>query len=271
MSKSDRKKKRQSRQYAKPSAPRRLVGANDNAPAPANDDGPVIVGGIRLNPALAKTFREAEANLASADKAKQREGAQAMIELEQALASETDARHMKRVRAEIAALERARGGALVTEQARDQRGETGERYRVQRDGLATLLSVGSITTAQHAAGLRFRTDYEMLDPERGLTPPALDQTRKAGRGGDTFAAKRKEVEERVRDLEASIQSADRTCKGALGRSDVERTGRAVWAIREVAGKGSSLRGLSNSGSVIAATGEALRLALDHAAIAYGLD
>ncbi|MNR04032.1 hypothetical protein D3C85_1199600 [compost metagenome] len=143
--------------------------------------------------------------------------------------------------------------------------------RASRDGLETLLTAGSITRTQHAAGLRYRDDYELLDPEKGLTPPSIDQARKITRGGDGFAQKRREREEFVRDLEAMIQEEDRTFRGALGRSDVERVGRAVWALREIAGKGANLVSLSRSGSVQVRTSEALLVALDCAAIAYGLE
>lgn len=75
----------------------------------------------------------------------------------------------------------------------------------------------------------------------------------------------------MRDLEAMIQEEDRTFRGALGKSDVERLGRAVWALREVAGKGSNLLSLTSSGSARQATVTALFTALDCAAIAYGLE
>ncbi|WBT04831.1 hypothetical protein PFY01_09185 [Brevundimonas vesicularis] len=156
----------------------------------------------------------------------------------------------------------------VTVKASD--GTSSKTKRVHRDGLETLLTTNSISRTQHSAGLRYRADYELLDPENGLTPPALDQTRNIVRGGDGFAQKRREREEFVRDLEAMIQAEDPTFRGALGRSDVERIGRAVWALREVGGKGSNLRALTNSGSVIARTTNALCAALDCAAIAYEL-
>jgi len=271
MSKSDRQKKRAQRRRQGPSAPR-VIGANDNAPRPANDNSePVVIGGITLSPRQAATYRAALANLASDDLSHRREGGQALIELEAELTAELDARHMIAVKAEIAALERARGGTLRVEKARDRRGEDGEQLRVSRDGLETLLTAKSITTIQHAAGLRYRADYELLDPEKGLTPPTIDQTRKIVRGGDGFAAKRREREEFVRDLEAIIQDEDRTFRGPNGRTPVERLGLAVVTLREVAGKGSNIAALSHSGSERVRMADALRLGLDCAAIAYGLE
>lgn len=191
-----------------------------------------------------------------------------MLRLEAEIAG---AHHTARVANDIAetvALENLRGSDIETS---DRKEHEGRKRIASRDGLETLLTSHSITTTQHAAGLRFRTDYELLDPEKGLTPPAIDQTRKITRGGEGWAAKRAERELFVRDLERMIQAEDRTFRGANGRTAVERTGRAVWALREIAGKGSNLRSLSNSGSVQKATSDALILGLDCAAIAYGLD
>jgi len=145
--------------------------------------------------------------------------------------------------------------------------------RASRDGLETLLTAGSIDRTQHAAGLRYRADYELLDPERGLTPPDLNPHNrgKVVRGGEGFADKRRQREEFVRDLEAMIQEEDRTFRGSLGRTDVERLGRAVWALREVAGKGNSLLALTSSGSLRTVISQALLVGLDCAAIAYGLE
>lgn len=290
MSKTDRAKKRIRKvRYQKPSAPR-VIGANDNFPRAANDDfEPAMVGGITLGHSLSLAFRKAEADCLAVllddagepvrlrngdpapDLARRREGHSAMLQIEQALAAQHDAARMKAVRAEIAELERRRGGELKIERARDKRGEDGERLKVARDGLETLLTAGSITRTQHAAGLLFRADYEMLDPEKGLTPPAIDQSRNIVRGGEGFAAKRQEREAFVRDLEAMIQAEDRTFRGALGRTEVERVGRAVWALRQVAGKGANLVSLTGSGSGRAAISTGLLVALDCAAIAYGLD
>jgi hypothetical protein len=264
MSKADRRKKRQ--RYAKPSLPR-VIGANDNI-AVANDNmAPVMIRGVRLTDNQAIRFVDAEAKIANPDLAIQRVGHR-MLE---ALDREIDTRLADRAAAEgleeLRGLEALRGLTIGASKHEASKGAP----RASRDGLETLLTAGSITRTQHAAGLRYRDDYELLDPEKSLTPPSIDQTRKITRGGDGFAQKRREREEFVRDLEAMIQEEDWTCRGALGRSDVERVGRAVWALREIAGKGSNLVGLSSSGSVQVRTSEALLVALDCAAIAYGLE
>lgn len=268
MSKADRAKKRQQRKrYAKPSMPR-TIGANDNIEAANDNTAPVMIRGVRLTDSQAMRFMAAEAKVASPDLDQQRDG-QRMF---RALDAEIDARILERdAKAnleELRSLEALRGLDIGVSDHEKARGAP----RASRDGLETLLTSGSITRTQHAAGLRYRADYELLDPEKGLTPPTLDPAlRNIVRGGEGFAQKRREREEFVRDLEAMIQEEDRTFRGALGKSDVERLGRAAWALREVAGKGGSVLSLTSSGSMRTLIADALIVALDCAAIAYGLD
>lgn len=264
-SKAERRRKRQNRQG--PSAPR-VIGANDNAPGAANDNGAIVVSGHTLNEGQAKRFRAAVEDEASPELHRRRAGREAMLRLEEEIAASQTSVRVANDIAETVALETLRGSDIETS---DRKEHEGRKRISSRDGLETLLTSHSITHLQHAAGLRFRTDYEMLDPERGLTPPAIDQSRNITRGGEGWAQKKLERELFVRDLEAMIQEEDRTFRGANGRSDVERVGRAVWALREIAGKGSNLLTLSASGSVRAATSSALNVALDCAAIAYELE
>lgn len=264
MSKADRRKKRQ--RYAKPSLPR-AIGANDNI-AVANDNmAPVTIRGVTLTEGQAWRFADAERRIASPDLDTRRVGHRMLENLDR----EIDARLADRAAAEgleeLRGLEALRGLIIGTSKHEASKGAP----RASRDGLETLLTAGSITRTQHAAGLRYRDDYELLDPEKGLTPPSIDQTRKITRGGDGFAQKRREREEFVRDLEAMIQEEDRTFRGALGRSDVERVGRAVWALREIAGKGVNIQSLCGGGAARTRTQMALIVALDCGAIAYGLE
>lgn len=262
MSKVDRAKKRQQRRaYAKPSLPR-AIGANDNV-AVANDNlPPAQIKGVLLTPRQAARFYDADLKSQSNDPDLRKRGQRIFEELEREVAARLEAKLIEEGLSELSGLEALRGLEITRSKAGP---------RASRDGLETLLTAGSITRVQHAAGLRYRADYEMLDPERGLTPPALDQSRKITRGGDGYALIKRQREEFVRDLEAMIQEEDRTFKGALGRSDVERVGRAVWALREIAGKGNSLLSLSSSGSKRTVIAKALIVGLDCAAIAYGLE
>ncbi|CAN7170269.1 hypothetical protein [Brevundimonas sp. LjRoot202] len=268
MSKSDRQKKRQQRRarFCKPSAPR-SIGANDNVYSANDNAPPVNIRGVDLSDGQAYRFATAEAKLASASLEVRREGHRIMDALDREIDALLRSREAEANLAELKGLEALRGLEIGVSK---QTGSAGA-PRANRDGLETLLTAGSITRNQHAAGVRYRADYELLDPAKGLTPPPIDQSRTISRGGEGFAEKRAERELFVRDLEAMIQEEDPSFRGALGRSEVEKVGRAVWALREIAGKGSNLRNLSNSGSVIVRTSQALIIALDCAAIAYGLE
>lgn len=268
MSKSDRAKKRIQKRtrYAKPSAPR-AIGANDNVRTANDNAPPVTIRGVELSEGQAYRFANAEAKLASPDLAVRREGHRIMDALDRELDALIGSRAAEADLEELRGLEKLRGLEIGVSKHQGTAGAP----RASRDGLETLLTSSSITSTQHAAGLRFRADYELLDPEKGLTPPPIDQTRKIVRGGDGFAEKRAERELFVRDLEAMIQEVDPSFRGALGQSDIERVGRAVWALREIAGKGSNLSSLSSSGSVQKRTSDSLLIALDCAAIAYGLE
>lgn len=268
MSKADRARKRQTRKrYAKPSMPR-VIGANDNIAVANDNTAPVMIRGIRLTDNQALRFITAEAKIGSPDLDQQRDGQRMLRALDAEIEARILERDAKANLEELKGLEALRGLDIGVSNHEKSRGAP----RASRDGLETLLTADSITRTQHAAGLRYRADYELLDPEKGLTPPTLDPAQRTiTRGGEGFALKRRQREEFVRDLEAMIQEEDRTFRGSLGRTDVERLGRAVWALREVAGKGSNLVGLSNSGSVQVRMSQALLVALDCAAIAYGLE
>ncbi|MFC7378254.1 hypothetical protein [Brevundimonas sp. GCM10030266] len=256
------RKKRQRRQQ--PSAPRMIGASNDNHQLGANDND-VVVNGITLNAAQARRFKVAVEHEASADPVLQRAGRIALLALERELGAAAYEAHRKAAEAETVALEEARGGVVETS---DRKEHAGRKRITSRDGLETLLTAGSITQLQYAAGMRYRADYELLDPEKGLTPPALDRAAAAIHGGEGWAKKRAERERFVVDLERAIQAQDRTFKGALGRTDLERIGRAVWVIREIAGKGINLRHQTASGSTIHRLSGSLRLALDCAANRY---
>ncbi|KQW79729.1 hypothetical protein [Brevundimonas sp. Root1279] len=268
MSKADRQKKRDQRRhrYGKPSLPR-AIGANDNVET-ANDNAvPLTIRGVTLTEGQAYRFADAEQKLASRDLAARRAGHAILDALDREIQARLNSREAEANLKELSALEALRGRIIGTSNFPGAK----DAPRADRDGLETLMTAGSLTTTQHAAGLRFRADYELLDPEKGLTPPPIDQTRKIVRGGEGFAEKRAEREMFMRDLEAMIQEEDRSFRGALGRSEVEKVGRAVWVLREVAGKGSNLSSLSNSGSVQKRLSDALLVGLDCAAIAYGLE
>jgi len=260
---------RRRRSRCKPSPPPRMIGANDDAPGVANDNAErVMVGGVLLTAEQTRRFRGAEALQALSDPGAVASGRRSMLALEAEIAAAVNRQRIELDRLETRALEEARGEAVEVSDRQEHRG----RLRIAtRDGLECLLTIGGITSTEHAAGLRYRTDYEMIDPEKGLSPPPMDQTRRITRGGEGWASKRMAREAFVRDLERQIQSEDRGFKGAGGHTPIDRLGPAVWTLREVAGKGSNIRALSSSGSVRARLSRGLALALGCAAIAYGLE
>lgn len=303
MSKADRTKKRSQRaRHGKPSVPR-VIGANDNTLPGANDNLPELAPltrepGVketpnqrifrqmqrraldevpkpvrrydpaRLTPDQEKRARRANERLASEDPRRVTAARDELLAIAEEVRKRVEAYRRADDNAELEHLEGLRGGVFVE----PGRNEPPDRKRIaSRDGLETLMTAKSITRMQYAAGLRYRDDYEAIDPEKQLTPPSIDQSRTISRGGDGYALKRREIEERVRDLEAMIQEEDRTFRGPLGRSDVERVGRAVWALREIAGKGSNLSAICSGGDARERTARALLIGLDCAAIAYGLE
>ncbi len=267
MSKADRARKRQTKRTM-PSLPR-VIGTNDNIESANDNAPPVTLNGVRLTEAQAYRFMIADQKVQSRDLDLQRDGERMMRALEQELEMRQTEKSVKDGLSELKGLEALRGLDIGTSTHEKAKGAP----RASRDGLETLLTAGSIDRTQHAAGLRYRADYELLDPERGLTPPDLNPHNrgKVVRGGEGFADKRRQREEFVRDLEAMIQEEDRTFRGSLGRTDVERLGRAVWALREVAGKGNSLLALTSSGSARTVIAQALIVGLCCAAVAYELD
>lgn len=272
MSKLDRQKKRATqRRRQRPSAPR-AIGANDNTALIANDNGePVSIRGVPLTDNQRYRFRIAEARVASDDIANRRLGRHMLEALEAEIEKIGTANDVGTNLAERRELEALRGHAIGVSAVEGAVGAP----RVSRDGLETLLTAKSITPPQHSAGLRYRTDYEAIDPEKGLTPPSLDPSRNASRGGDSYAAKRREIEERVFGIHCMICGIDapkgeqRASLPALPKGHPAM--RAIYALNHIAGRGDNLGDMTTSGSVKARMREDLIFALDACAIAYGLE
>lgn len=232
---------RRKRQH-KPSAPRQ-IGANDNARLIANDNGtPLSIRGVTLTEGQRYRIQIAEARLASDDLANRRAGQRDLEALEQEIEAKGIANDVDAGLAERRGLEALRGYEVGTSQVEGAVGVA----RMARDGLETLLTSRSITLVQHAAGLRYRTDYEAIDPEKGLTPPSIDQTRNIVRGGDGYAQKRREIEERVFGIHCMI------CDVPPPTSKDDRRSlpnwpkghpamRAIYALNHIAGRGTTCR------------------------------
>lgn len=269
----NRRQRKSSRQYAKPSAPRIIRAANDNVGA-ANDD-EVVIRGVLLDRERTKLLRKAE------EKSDQtlpisirREGAQAMAEVQAWVDYQLEDARLKRDTAEAKAVA-ARHGVEVTE-PKDE-----GPLKVTRDGLQTLYSAAAIDRIQHLAGQKYRLDYERIDPESGLTPQPIDQSRKISHGGDGWAQKVRESQDRIWRIHLMLAGVDfslsgerdpDSCRSAMPRLAKSHPAmQSIYALEEIAGKGRNLRDISDSGSVRARISGALIRGLDCAAIVYELE
>lgn len=271
-SKAERRRKRQTRQG--PSAPR-VIGANDNI-ATANDNTAVVVRGVALNKRQAREIDEAEAQLRSSDLETRKAGRDLMAKVNREIDTEVERRVRVASEAEAEAAAAARGDRIA-------RGDDGT-LTLSRDGLETLSALRKradgfpipplLTRIQHAAGLRYRHDYEMADPEKKLTPPDPERISSHGGGGEGWAEKQMEIQRRIWTIHLMIagievREGERSAMPALPERHPAR--RAIHVLNEVAGKGTNLWNLSRSGSVRFRNAEALKVALDACAIVYGLE
>lgn len=232
----------------------------------------------------------AEIKLRSPDLEVKKAGAETMSRIRRAVAKRVAEKAVSDGLAETKALEALRGKRV--EKSKDPRHMGG--FEVPgRDGMETLSETktaadgtiipGTLTGIQYSAGLRYRKDYEIADPERLLTPPTLlREGRAKGGGGEGYDAKVAESWDRIRTTHFMIAglSADRA--GHSGRGEHDRPSmpalpadhparRAIFALTEIAGKGSNPSELTNSGGTRGRLVDALKAALDVAAIVYGLE
>lgn len=273
------RKKRQARKQA-PSSPR-VIGANDNVSVANDNLPPVEIAGVTLNGEQARRFRAAAEQQASADRIQQGAGHKTMVQLKVEIDAIVAANSVKRDLAETQALETMRGAEI---EVSDKQETAGRLHIKTRDGLETLSTVRKrkdgrtipplLTRIQYAAGLRYRHDYEMLDPERKLTPPSPDRIAGPMHGGEGWETKRLEIERRLWTIHlmiAGVEVREGQHSAMPALPDRHPARRAIHVLGEVAGKGTNLWNLSTSGSVRFRNSEALKWALDCAAIVYGLE
>jgi hypothetical protein len=151
----------------------------------------------------------------------------------------------------------------------------------QRDGLEPLtkfrfnkagriVGVPVLNKTLHAAALQWRKDYEDLDPLKSLRPPRLDgDVVSGGGGGEDWARTLIVKAEEMAEAERAIQAMDPTYQGRGALRAINQIGRAVFALREVAGKGNSIVSLGR-GDAQRLNRDALVLALEIVADRYGL-
>lgn len=225
----------------------------------------------------------AEVKLKSADLGLRAEGAATMTRIRKAVATRVHKRDVEDGLSERKTLEALRG-AHVSKSTRPT--DMGGMLISDHDGLESLSAKRtkangdpippSVSAIQKSAGLRFRTDYEMIDPEKKLTPPTLLRESKShGGGGEGYADKVAEAWARVRATHLLIAgihpSADPDCRPMLPNvPEGHPTRRAIYALTEIAGKGRNPNEMTKSGGTRNRLVASLCFALDKAAIVYGV-
>jgi hypothetical protein len=211
------------------------------------------VNGRALSTAQEQDWRRANDDLASNDFSRVKRGVEVLRALEASLRAGETAASVRRGLSDTIALERGRGEVVEVSTRGDLRG----RVRIQsRDGLETLQRSGAITAAQFKAGMLYRELYEAADPERDLRSQMQDLGRQgsstAGAAGEAWQERRLRLADATAAIEGKVRVAD-------------RNGRAVRALREVAGHARCISHFVNSGSSQGEYRSALVLALDIAA------
>ena len=218
------------------------------------------INGATLSPSQDRIWRGANDDLASGDFERRKRGHMALRTLESDLVGCAIEDRVEQGLDESIALERRRGESIEVS------GPAGRRRRIRirsRDGLETLVAGGSISALQQRAGLLYRDLYEATDPERDLRSQMASAAMagaggKAGPGGaEAWAERRLRLCRAMAALEEKVRVAD-------------RNGRAVRALREVAGHARCISHFVDGGGSQAVYRRALVLALDLCADHFGL-
>ena len=220
----------------------------------------IEVNGSLLTAVQEHLWRAANEELASPDYSRRKRGHDQLRRLEVELDGERAVQAVRRGIDESAALARTRGEQIDV----SRRPETRGRVRIRsRDGLETLEQSGAITPVQYRAGLYYRSLYEATDPERDLrsqlaSPAMAGAGAKAAPGlNEAWAERRVRLGRSMAGLEEKVRIAD-------------RNGRAVRALREVAGHARCISHFVAGGGSQAVYRRALVLALDVCAGHFGL-
>jgi len=218
------------------------------------------INGVSLTSSQAQAWRAGNDDLASDDVQRRKRGHFRLRALETELAVRQADDRIERGIDETIALARGRGEAI------DVSGQAPRRRRIRirsRDGLETMAASGSISALQQRAGLLYRDLYEATDPERDLRSQ-MTSAAMAGAGGpaapgmaEAWAERRLRLSRTMATLEAKIRVAD-------------RNGRAVRALREVAGHARCISHFVDGGGSQAVYRRALVLALDVCTAHFGL-
>jgi hypothetical protein len=216
------------------------------------------INGRALTPSQDQAWRAANDDLASADPQRRMRGHGALRALEAELVGRQADDGIQRGIDETVALGRARGETIEV-----SKGASRRIRNHSRDGLQTLVATGAISALQQRAGLLYRDLYEATDPERDLRSQ-MASAAMAGAGGkaapgaaEAWAERRMRLCRAMAALEAKVRIAD-------------RNGRAVRALREVAGHARCISQFVAGGGSQAAHRRALGLALDICISHFGL-
>jgi hypothetical protein len=216
------------------------------------------INGRALTASQDQVWRAANDDLASADRQRRRRGQLSLRALETELAGRDAEDQTLRGIDESVALGRARGEIIEV-----SKGATRRIRNHSRDGLRTLGATGGISALQQRAGLLYRDLYEATDPERDLRSQ-MASAAMSGAGGkpepgqaEAWAERRLRLCRAMAALEAKVRLAD-------------RNGRAVRALREVAGHARCISQFVAGGGSQAAHRRALGLALDVCIAHFGI-
>ena len=219
------------------------------------------INGRTLTPSQQRVWRAANDDLASGDIERRKRGHIALRTLESDLVGGEAEDLIERGLDESIALERRRGESIEVS------GAPGRRRRIRirsRDGLETLVAGGSISALQQRAGLLYRDLYEATDPERDLRSQMASAAMAGGGAGarapgasEAWAERRLRLCRTMATLEDKVRVAD-------------RNGRAVRALREVAGHARCISHFVDGGGSQAVYRRALVLALDLCVDHFGL-
>jgi len=220
----------------------------------------------------------AEANLKAPDLAVRKAAMETMARVRRAVETRINKQAVTEGLEDIIALEAARGVKVEKSKNPDH---AGGMFVPGRDGLETLTAEKTdkdgepipptLSRIQFAAGLRYRKDYEMIDPARILTPMELGgSTKGASHGGDGWSDKRLEIERRLWSVHALIAGLPYGARSMPPLPAGHLVMRAIHAIVEIAGKGSNPSEMTNSGGARERIVASLKFALDCAASIYDL-
>ncbi len=218
------------------------------------------VNGAILTPSQDQFWRAANDDLTSGDLQRRKRGQIALRTLETELVSRKTEDLIEHGIDETIALGRGRGETIEVSGPAQRR----RRIRIRsRDGLETLAASGAISALQQRAGLLYRDLYEATDPERDLRSQ-MASAALAGAGGRAAPGA----------AEAWAERRLRLCRAMAALEDkvriADRNGRAVRALREVAGHARCISHFVDGGGSQAVYRRALGLALDICIGHFGL-